>query len=242
MNETKKELALKFDLIKEKIELSCHKANRSPSEITLLPVTKTKPIHVLQEAFSLGYKRLGENKVQEAREKSQELQDTPIDWCFIGHLQTNKVRYIARFASEVHSLDRLRLAVELEKRLQIEGRSMDVLIQVNSSDEPQKYGLHPDHVLKFAQELKAFSSLKVKGLMTLALFSENQEKVRKCFKRMYELRETLRQKEAANSTWDVLSMGMSGDYEMAIEEGATEIRLGQALFGPRELPDSHYWP
>ncbi|MEZ4871143.1 MAG: YggS family pyridoxal phosphate-dependent enzyme [Bdellovibrionales bacterium] len=231
-----------LEMINNRIETACRKAGRHPSEVTLLPVTKTIPCSVIKEAFPLGLNRVGENMVQEAKRKAEELQDFDIDWCVIGHLQKNKAKYVAKFAKELHSLDNLKLASELDKRLQIEGRSMDILIQVNSSGEIQKYGLPPEDVLNFSKELSVFSSLKIRGLMTLALFSSTEEKVRSCFKKIYELQELLRQKSSPKLNWDVLSMGMSGDFEIAIEEGATEIRIGQAIFGARHTTDSHYWP
>lgn len=238
----KTQILTNLEEIKNRIKSACKKANRSPSEITLLPVTKTQSIDVIKEAFAGGLSRFGENKIQEAKEKSESLSNLPIDWCIIGHLQSNKVKYVARFASELHSLDRLKLAKKLEEHLQSEGRSINVLIQINSSNEAQKCGLHPSEALNFAKELTAFSSLKVKGLMTLALFSVDETKVRSCFRRMYQLRERLRQDGPDISSWNVLSMGMSGDLEIAIEEGATEVRIGKAIFGTRHLPNSYYWP
>lgn len=230
-------------LIKERIKKACERVGRDPLSVTLLPVSKTKPTSDIRHLFSHGFKRFGENKVQEAMEKFEETLDLDIDWCIIGHLQTNKAKYVARFAKELHSLDRLNLAKELDKYLQKEGRSLDVLIQVNTSSEPQKYGIAPKDVLAFADELKAFKSLNIKGLMSLALFSSDEKLIRPCFARLKKLQELLRQKSHLNtSSWDVLSMGMSGDLEIAIEEGATEIRVGQGIFGARDLPDSYYWP
>lgn len=231
-----------LNVIYERIAAACERACRDPADVTLLPVTKTKPASVIRDAFNAGLKRFGENKVQEAQTKAKETSDLPLQWCIIGHLQTNKAKYVARFASELHSLDRLKLAQELDKRLQSEGRVMDVLVQVNTSNEPQKYGLLPDEVPAFVKELPAFHSLRVKGLMTLALFSSDETQVRPCFARLKHLRERLRQDSPASLSWNVLSMGMSGDFEIAIEEGATEVRVGQAIFGARPLPDSHYWP
>ena len=225
-----------------RIAAACKRVGRDPTEVTLLPVTKTKPSSDIRKAFAVGENRFGENKVQEAKDKAEELEDLPIQWCMFGYLQTNKVRYVARFAAEVHSLDRIKLARELDKRLQHEGRSIDILVQVNTSNESQKYGLAPKEVLAFARELPNFSALNVKGLMTLALFSKDQDKVRPCFVRLRELRERLRQDGPDGLSWDTLSMGMSSDFEWAIEEGATEVRIGQAIFGHRPLTDSYYWP
>jgi len=229
-------------MIRGRIAAACERSGREPGEVTLLPVTKTRPAADIRAAFASGLTRFGENRVREAQNKADETDDLPLTWSIIGHLQTNKAKHAARFAAEVHSLDRLKLAAELDKRLQRQGRSMEVLVQVNTSAEPRKYGLSPEDVPAFARELPAFHSLRVKGLMTLALFSADAAEVRPCFARLQNLREQLRQDAPEGPVWDVLSMGMSGDFEIAVEEGATEVRIGQAIFGARPLPDSHYWP
>lgn len=238
LNEIKTNLAT----IQQKIADACAKAGREPSSVRLLPVTKTVPAERLRIAFAAGCEEMGENKVQEAREKSELLSDLAIKWCIIGHLQTNKVKYITRFAHEFQALDSLKVAAELDKRLQAAGRGMDVYVQVNSSGEVSKFGLPPEEVEDFVNQLPDYASLRVKGLMTLAIFSTDHERVRACFVRMRELQERLRQSAPAGLSFDELSMGMSGDFELAIEEGATVVRVGQAIFGKRPLPDSHYWP
>jgi hypothetical protein len=238
LNEIKTNLAT----IQQKIADACAKAGRDPSSVRLLPVTKTVPAERLRIAFAAGCEEMGENKVQEAREKSELLSDLAIKWCIIGHLQTNKVKYITRFAHEFQALDSLKVAAELDKRLQAAGRGMDVYVQVNSSGEASKFGLPPEEVEDFVRQLPDYASLRVKGLMTLAIFSSDHERVRACFVRMRELQERLRQSAPAGLSFDELSMGMSGDFELAIEEGATVVRVGQAIFGKRPLPDSHYWP
>ena len=228
--------------IQQKIIDACTKAGRDPSSVRLLPVTKTVPAERLRIAYAAGCHEMGENKVQEAREKSEILSDLDIKWCVIGHLQTNKIKYIARFAHEFQALDSLKVAAELDKRLQAAGRGMDVYVQVNSSGEESKFGLPPDEVENFVKQLPNYSSLQVKGLMTLAIFSTDLDRVRDCFIRMRELQEKLRQSAPAGLSFNELSMGMSGDFELAVEEGATIVRVGQAIFGKRPLPDSHYWP
>lgn len=238
LNEIKTNLAT----IQQKIADACAKAGREPSSVRLLPVTKTVPAERLRIAFAAGCEEMGENKVQEVREKSELLNDLAIKWCVIGHLQTNKVKYITRFAHEFQALDSLKVAAELDKRLQAAGRGMDVYVQVNSSGEASKFGLPPEEVEDFVRQLPDYASLQVKGLMTLAIFSTDHERVRACFIRMRELQERLRQNAPAGLSFDELSMGMSGDFELAIEEGATVVRVGQAIFGKRPLPDSHYWP
>ena len=160
----------------------------------------------------------------------------------IGHLQSNKAKLVARYASEFQALDSLRVAEALERRLQIEGRNLDVFVQVNTSGEASKFGLQPDEVAPFLQQLPAFSALRVRGFMTLALFSAEAERVRQCFVLLRQLRDRLRQDAPAGMDLSELSMGMSGDYEIAIEEGATVVRVGQAIFGARPTADAHYWP
>ena len=227
--------------VREVIAAAVGKAGREPDSVRLLPVSKTVSVEGIRVAIAAGERRFGENKVQEAAGKREALADEALDWVIIGHLQTNKVKEVARFASEVQSLDRLKLAETLERRLQGEGRSMDVLVQVNSSEEASKYGLRPEEVVGFFKELKNFETLRVRGLMTLALFSRDAVRVRACFRRLRVLRDQLRDVDNDLELTE-LSMGMSGDYALAIEEGSTEVRVGQAIFGPRALPDSYYWP
>ncbi|SFP34218.1 hypothetical protein SAMN05216419_100163 [Nitrosomonas cryotolerans] len=228
--------------IQQNMAAACKRVGREPSSVRLLPVTKTVPAERLRIAYAAGCHDMGENKIQEAREKSEILNDLNIKWSVIGHLQTNKAKYLARFAHEFQALDSLKVAEELDKRLQIEGRAMDVYVQVNSSGEASKFGLAPEDVHAFVANLPHYSSLRIKGLMTLAIFSNDHERVRECFIKMRTLRDMLRQEAPANLSFEELSMGMSGDYEIAIEEGATVVRVGQAIFGKRPLPDSHYWP
>lgn len=232
-----------LESIQARIAAACRRSDRSPSEVRLLPVSKTVDAGRLRLAYAAGCRDLGENKVQEAWNKSVEMADlADLRWSVIGHLQTNKARVVARFAHEFQALDSLRLAEELDRRLQAEGRSLNVLVQVNTSAEPSKYGLAPEDVEAFMRELPAFSSLRVQGFMTLALFSDDKVRVRECFVRLRELRDRMRDIVNPSMSLDQLSMGMSGDFEMAIEEGATIVRIGQAIFGARALPDAHYWP
>lgn len=226
-----------------RIAAACQRVGRDPSTVRLLPVSKTKPEDSLRLAYAAGCRLLGENKVQEAFQKAQAMQDlTDLQWSVIGHLQTNKAKLVARFATEFQALDSLRLAAALDRRLQTEGRTLDVFVQVNTSGETSKYGLAPEDVAAFIQELPAFPSLRVRGLMTLALFSSDVERVRHCFILLRKLRDQLQPEAPAGIHLGDLSMGMSGDFEIAIEEGATVVRVGQAIFGARPLPDSYYWP
>lgn len=226
-----------------RIAAACQRVRRDPASVRLLPVSKTKPEASLRLAYAAGCRVLGENKPQEAYRKWEAMADlTDLRWSVIGHLQTNKAKLVARFASEFQALDSLRVAEALERRLQAEGRGLDVFVQVNTSGEASKYGLPPDEVAAFLRELPAFSALRVRGLMTLALFSAEAERVRECFVLLRGLRDRLRQDAPDGIGLDELSMGMSGDYEIAIEEGATVVRVGQAIFGARAMPDAYYWP
>jgi len=229
--------------VRSRIAAAAERAGRNPDEIRLLPVSKTVPEERLRLAYEAGCRMLGENKVQEAHRKAQNLADLhDLQWAVIGHLQRNKARYVARFASEFHALDSLRLAETLERRLEIEDRTLDVYVQVNSSGEESKFGLPPDEVAGVVSQLHNYPRLRVRGLMTLAVFSADMERVRKCFVRMRELRERLRDVAADGVSVEELSMGMSGDFEVAIEEGASVVRVGQSIFGARATPDSDYWP
>jgi len=209
---------------------ACVQAGRDPAEVTLLPVSKTFDAQVVREAVGLGLRRFGENKVQEIQAKSAALADEALAWVVIGHLQTNKAKAVAAVASEVQSLDRLDLAVALDKALQAQGRGIDVLIQLKTSREATKFGLDPDALPAFLGQMSAFSSLRVRGLMTLAEASDDESVVRGCFRTLYQWRNRCRE---AGFPLERLSMGMSGDFALAISEGSTEVRIGSAIFGTR---------
>jgi len=226
--------------VHRRIDDAARRAGRDPGEIRLLPVSKTVPEERIRAAVAAGCLELGENKVQEAKRKAENLADLGVRWSLIGHLQTNKAKDVAAFAHEFHALDRHRAAAALDRRLQAANKELRVYVQVNTSGEESKYGLPPEEALPFLNELSAYSSLKVQGLMTLAVFSADTERVRSCFSVLRRLRDEAREEGLVGP--GELSMGMSGDFETAIEEGATCVRVGQAIFGPRPLPDSHYWP
>lgn len=232
-----------LDAIRTRIAAACRAAGRDPGDVRLLPVSKTVDEARLRLAHGIGLRELGENKVQEALGKWEAMADlADLRWVLIGHLQTNKAKYAARFASEFQALDSLRVAQALDAQLQKQGRALDVLVQVNTSGETTKFGLAPEDVPGFVRQLPAFSSLRVRGLMTLALFSDDAARVRPCFARLRGLRDRLRQDAPDGIAMDELSMGMSGDFELAIAEGATTVRVGTAIFGSRPTPDSAYWP
>lgn len=231
-----------FAQIQARIVLACERVGRDPKTVRLLPVSKTVDEERIRMVASLGYSQFGENKVQEAQTKADAMQDLNLHWAVIGHLQTNKVKYVARFASEFQALDSLRVAELLDARLAIEDRYLDVHIQINTSGEESKYGLAPQELADFIQSIKHLKRIRVKGLMTLAILSGDPVKVRQCFILLRQLREQMQANLPEHMRLDDLSMGMSGDFEIAIEEGATTVRIGQALFGARALPDSHYWP
>ena len=241
--QTIEQLRQNIATIQARIDQACADAGRDPQEVRLLPVSKTHPAEYLRLAYAAGCRMLGENKVQEAHQKWQELEDlTYLKWSVIGHLQTNKAKYVARFASEFHALDSLRLAQALDQRLTIEDRYLDVLVQINTSGEESKYGINPEQAPELIAQLGEFSRLRVRGLMTLAMNSADREAVRGCFIQLRELRDSLQAIAPAGMQLTELSMGMSGDFELAIAEGSTIVRIGQAIFGAREQPDSYYWP
>jgi len=228
--------------VRTRIAAAAQRAGRSADEVRLLPVSKTVPEDRLRLAVAAGCTELGENKVQEAKRKHANLLDLDVAWSVIGHLQTNKARDVAGFATEFQALDSVRLAEALDRRLQAAGRSLDVFVQVNSSAEESKYGLAPEQVPSFLAELSHYPALRVRGLMTLALFSSDVDRVRACFVRLRTLRDRTRETDPDLIGCGELSMGMSGDYEVAVEEGATCVRVGQAIFGARTLDEQHYWP
>jgi PLP dependent protein len=227
--------------VRERIERACREAGRDPGEVRLIPVSKTQGPEKIQEAYEAGVRLFGENKVQEAVRKAEHFAGTDLGWALIGHLQTNKAKQVAAFASEFHALDSIKVADALDRRLQDAGRGLDVFVQVNSSAEESKFGLPPEEVEAFVEKLGAHHSLKIRGLMTLAVFSDDVEAVRACFVRMRELQKRLRDLDAAPGMYDELSMGMSNDFELAIAHGATTVRVGEAIFGARLKPQD-YWP
>jgi pyridoxal phosphate enzyme (YggS family) len=219
--------------VRERVDAACRRADRDPAEVRLMGVSKTQSAEAVREAYDAGLRLFGENRVQEAVDKAEALAAyADLEWAMIGHLQTNKARDVVGFAREFHALDSVKVAETLDRRLHDTSRELDVFIEVNSSDEPQKFGLPPDQVAPFAEKLARFGALRVRGLMTLAVFSDDRDAVAACFERMRTLQAEL-QAAAVPGRYDELSMGMSGDFELAIAYGATTVRVGEAIFGPR---------
>jgi len=223
-------LAAHWAAVRERVDAACREAGRAPAEVDVLPVSKTFGADAIRAATALGLHRFGENKVQEIREKAGPLADCAIDWVVIGHLQTNKAKDVARLAAEVQSLDRWELAEALDRRLQAEGRAIDVLVQVKTSPEESKQGLDPAELPAFLARLRGLDTLRVRGLMTMAVQSGDPAPVRACFRLLRELRDRM---AGEGHALPRLSMGMSGDFPLAVAEGATELRIGTAIFGRR---------
>jgi hypothetical protein len=219
--------------IRNRIDQACARAGRDPGEVTLLPVSKTFDVAAIREAIALGFTRFGENRTQEIAQKAPLLADCDVQWVVIGQLQTNKAKEVAKFAHELQSLDRLELVEALDRRLQQEGRAIDVLVQVKTSPEETKSGLEPSELFTFLRQLANYQTLRVQGLMTMAVLSEDTQAVRACFAQLKQLQGRAREEAIAGVSLERLSMGMSGDFEIAIEEGSTEIRVGSAIFGSR---------
>jgi pyridoxal phosphate enzyme (YggS family) len=226
------DVAERVDEIRAHIDAACADAGRDPGEVRLLAVTKMRPAQTVREAYAAGCRWFGENRLQELRDKAGELSDLQdVSWSVIGHVQRNKASVVVDLAVELQSLDSLELAADLDRRLETVGRTLDVLVQVNTSGEATKSGLTPDDVDAFTRALRSHTRLVPKGLMTIALPSDDDREVAACFDQLVAVRERLRDRDGGG--WHDLSMGMSGDFPLAIAHGSTCVRIGSALFGPR---------
>jgi PLP dependent protein len=214
------------------MENALTKTENSPKDIVLIGVTKTIDIDRINEAIQLGITDIGENKVQEIQEKYEYIKGSP-KLHMIGHLQTNKVKYIIDKVDLIHSVDRISLAQEIQKRAEQKDLIKEVLIQINVAEEESKFGIKVEELDEFAKSLEEFSNLKVKGLMTIAPYEENPEDTREVFKTMKKLFDSLKERNYKNFDIQYLSMGMTNDYQIALEEGANMIRIGTGIFGKR---------
>ena len=219
-----------LEIINEKIKKAALKVNKNPEEIKLVAVTKTATIEQIEEVINAGVKIIGENRVQDAKEKYQIL-TAGIEWHLIGHLQTNKVKYAVEIFNCIHSVDSIKLAQEIDKRSKQFGKIMDVLVEVNVSGEENKYGIKPEEVKPFIKNISEFLRIKVRGLMTIAPIVKDKEEVRPYFRKLRELSKEIKSKNIENVKMDYLSMGMTKDFEIAIEEGANMVRIGRGIFG-----------
>ena len=218
--------------VEKRIQAACDRAGRKREEVTLIAVSKTKPVETLQEAYDLDVRIFGENKVQELTAKYEAL-PKDIHWHMIGHLQTNKVKYIIDKAELIHSVDSLKLAETIEKEAAKHDLIADILVEVNVAEEESKFGMKMEEVIPFVEKVSAFPHVRVRGLMTIAPFVEDPEENRSIFADLHKLYIDIKKKNHDNDTVSVLSMGMTNDYEVAIEEGATMVRVGTGIFGAR---------
>lgn len=218
--------------VEKRIVAACERVGRKREEVTLVAVSKTKPIEMLQEAYEAGSRYFGENKVQELVDK-YEVMPKDIHWQMIGHLQRNKVKYIVDKVDMIHSVDSIRLAEEIDKEAAKKGVIVNILLEVNMAKEDTKFGLMPEDVMDFVGEIVRFENIRVQGLMTIAPFVDNPEENRKYFADLKKLSVDIAKKRVNNVNMSVLSMGMTNDFEVAIEEGATMVRVGTAIFGRR---------
>ena len=225
-------IAENLDEVRKRIESACRRVGRDPAEVTLIAVSKTMAAAALREAYDAGAREFGENKVQEIQEKYPVLPED-IRWHMIGHLQRNKVRYIVDKVAMIHSVDSLRLAETIEEEAAKKNVVVPVLLEVNVAQEESKFGLGTDEVLPLIRSIQGFSHIRVQGLMTIAPYVEDPESNRVIFRELKKLSVDIGNENMNNVSMSVLSMGMTGDYEVAVEEGATMVRVGTGIFGER---------
>ena len=218
--------------VREKIRQACQRSGRREEDVTLISVSKTKPVEMLREAYEAGSRDFGENRVQEIMEKYGQMPED-VRWHMIGHLQKNKVRQVIDKAVLIHSVDTVELAEQIEKDAAKRDLTVDILLEVNVAEEESKFGFRTEEVEAAVMKIKEFPHVHIKGLMTIAPFVSNSEDNREVFKKLYQLYVDIRSKNIDNVNMSVLSIGMTGDYEVAVEEGATMIRVGTGIFGAR---------
>ena len=217
---------------RNKIAEACRRSGRKSEEIELVAITKTVDVEQINEAIEAGIRVVGENRVQEAWRKFQEVGEK-VHWHMVGHLQTNKVKRVLQFADMIHSVDSVYLAREIQTQAKKLEKTIEILIQVNTSGEESKFGLEPEATIGAIEEVSTLPNLKIKGLMTIGAFLPNPEDVRPCFKLLHDLKDRVNERGIASVEIGTLSMGMTNDYEIAIEEGSTMVRVGTAIFGER---------
>ncbi|MCH8018628.1 YggS family pyridoxal phosphate-dependent enzyme [candidate division KSB1 bacterium] len=217
---------------RNKIAEACRRSGRKSEEIELVAITKTVDVEQINEAIEAGIRVVGENRVQEAWRKFQEVGEKA-HWHMVGHLQTNKVKRVLQFADMIHSVDSVYLAREIQTQAKKLDRTIEILIQVNTSGEESKFGLEPEATIGAIEEVSTLPNLKIKGLMTIGAFLPNPEDVRPCFKLLHDLKDRVNERGITSVEIGTLSMGMTNDYEIAIEEGSTMVRVGTAIFGER---------
>ncbi|MCG8574657.1 MAG: YggS family pyridoxal phosphate-dependent enzyme [Flavobacteriales bacterium] len=230
-----------LEVIHSRIDYACKNVNRDSKEVRLLLATKTVDSERINFALQQGESLVGENKVQELKQKCTAIKEMNPEVHFIGHLQSNKIKEVIKWATCIESIDRLSVAEKLSQRLTFEGKEMDIYVQVNTSFEESKFGVSPQNAIQLIKEIAKFENIHIKGLMTIGLLSSESSEVRKCYKLLRQLKEEVESLKIPNVEMKELSMGMSGDMEIAIEEGATIVRVGTAIFGERIYPDSYYW-
>ncbi len=218
--------------VEKNIQTACEKAGRKREEVTLIAVSKTKPADMLSDVYACGIRDFGENKVQEIVEKREQL-PTDIHWHMIGHLQRNKVKYIVSDVTLIHSVDTYRLAEEINIQAKKVNRIVPILIEVNIAGETTKFGISKEETLQLVEEISKLENVRIQGLMTIAPYVENPEENRPYFRKIKDLSVDIAKENIDNVSMDILSMGMTGDYMVAIEEGATMVRVGTGIFGAR---------
>ncbi len=227
------EIKKNIDVLESRIQAACDRSGRKRDEVTLIAVSKMNPIDAVLLANDCGLTVFGENKVQEMCGKMDET-DRALEWHLIGHLQTNKVKYIVGRVAMIHSVDSVKLALEIEKESAKKNLIMPILLEMNVANEESKFGLSADELLDTVNQISGMKHIKLCGLMTVAPYTEDPESNRKYFKKLKDLSVDINSKNIDNVNMSVLSMGMTGDFEVAIEEGATHIRVGTGIFGARD--------
>jgi pyridoxal phosphate enzyme (YggS family) len=228
------QVAAQIEVIRNNIQTAQNKSPNAAKDVLLLAVTKNVDVDRIKLALDAGINTLGENRVQEIMQKYDKIPGN-VSWHLIGHLQTNKVKYIIDKVSLIHSLESISLAREINKRAEKAGIKMPVLVQVNVADEETKYGLAPEDTIDFIKEIMVLPHIKISGLMTIGPLVDNQEEVRPIFKELRMLRDRIQQLELPGVAMDYLSMGMTNDYQVAVEEGSNIVRVGSAIFGARMI-------